>query len=313
RLRAAGARPGPARAPPALAGLRAPQAEAPSARPAASPERGAPYATAAMSDRDGMGPLRHRMFVCGLHRNIPEEEVLDEMSRFGKVLDVKVRSSVKDTFAFVQFGDSRSIERAIEELNDSRGSPLGDTVSANFATADSKRGGGSDWADGRGGGGRWGGGGDRREDGDRGRGGDWSRRDWDRGDRRQDDWPPRPPPPARWEQRRGRSRSLPRESWDSGRIRQDSSVPQGRYKIRVENLPDDMTWIELKEISREFGGNSLTFTRTFRARDVNTGIVEFSDRRDSDRLMRELDGRRMQGSDARLAARPEAGYADGRR
>lgn len=239
---------------------------------------------------------------------------MDEMKRFGKVLDVKVRSSVRDTFAFVQFADARSIERAIEEFNGSAGSPLGDTVSANFATEDTKRDrGGHERADDRGGG-RWGGSGDRREDGDRGRGGDWRSRDWDRGDRRQDDRPPRPPPPQRWEQRRGRSRSLPRDDrWDGGRIRQGSSVPQGRYKIRVENLPEDMTWIELKEISREFGGDSLTFTRTFRVRDNNTGIVEFSDRRDSDKLIRELDGRRMQGSDARLSARPEAGYGDGRR
>lgn len=260
-----------------------------------------------MGDRHEMGPLKHRMFLCGLHKNIPEEEVLDEMRRFGKVHDVKVRSSPKDTFAFVQFSDQRSIDWAIEELSGSRDSPIGDTLSANYATEDNKRDRGADWG-GRGGD-RWSGGGDRREDSDLGRGGDRSRRDWD-------DRPPTPPRPARgeqrWEQRRDRSRSLPRDS-GAGQawIRHGSSVPQGRYKIRVEHLPEDMTWIELKEISREFGGPSLTFTRTFRVRDVNNGIVEFGERRDADKLVSELNGRRMQGSDARLVAKSENN--DGRR
>lgn len=79
-------------------------------------------------------------------------------------------------------------------------------------------------------------------------------------------------------------------------------MPQGHYKIKIENLPDDMTWVELKEIGREFGGSSLTFARTFWVRNSNQGIVEFSDRRDSEKLRRELDGRRIQGCSERLIA-----------
>lgn len=142
-------------------------------------------------DRHGMGPLEHRLFVCGLRKGIPEDEVEDEMRRYGRVLDLRVRSSPKDTFCFVQFDGVRALERAIDGFQDSDYSSLGDSVRVAPATEDKKRQGGSDkWSDGRDGGrddrwwggrGDWRDGGDRgRDGGDRGRDGGWSQRDWDR-------------------------------------------------------------------------------------------------------------------------------------
>lgn len=73
----------------------------------------------------------------------------------------------------------------------------------------------------------------------------------------------------------------------------------GRHKITVENLPDDMTWVELKDLGREYG-RSLTFARTFQYRRVLCGMLEFQDRGDADVVFRELDNRRIEGAKQRL-------------
>lgn len=110
--------------------------------------------------------------------------------------------------------------------------------------------------------------------------------------------PPREPP---------RDANPPRE-YDSGpgsfrKVREvyESKVPLGRHKITVENLPEDMTWVEFKDLGKDFG-SSITFARTFQVNGVNRGMLEYQDRADADNAIRELDDRRVEGSNLRLRA-----------
>lgn len=83
-------------------------------------------------------------------------------------------------------------------------------------------------------------------------------------------------------------------------------VPVGRHKITIEGIPDDMSWVELKDVGREYG-QSLTFSRTYRYRDQNYGMLEYSDSADAETAIRELDRRRVQGSNQRLRCYPGPG------
>jgi len=76
----------------------------------------------------------------------------------------------------------------------------------------------------------------------------------------------------------------------------------GRHKVGIENLPEDMTWLELKDLGRDYGP-SLTFARTFRQNGGYFGMLEFKDKADALKVFRELDNRRVQGSSKRLKAR----------
>lgn len=103
-----------------------------------------------------------------------------------------------------------------------------------------------------------------------------------------------PPPRYRSRSRDGRDQG----QYDSGY----SKVPVGRHKITVENIPEDMGWLELKDLGRDIGP-SLTFARTFRlGRNGYCGMLEFRDRQDAEAVVRELDGRRVEGSQERLRA-----------
>merc|ERR1719158_2645785 len=64
----------------------------------------------------------------------------------------------------------------------------------------------------------------------------------------------------------------------------------GRHKVTVENLPNDMSWQELKDLVVEIGP-SLTFARTFEYRGVPCGMVEFERRHDAEAVFGELDDR----------------------
>eukprot|EP00933_Yihiella_yeosuensis_P033436 TRINITY_DN27141_c0_g1_i1.p1 TRINITY_DN27141_c0_g1~~TRINITY_DN27141_c0_g1_i1.p1 ORF type:complete len:405 (+),score=54.08 TRINITY_DN27141_c0_g1_i1:72-1286(+) len=75
----------------------------------------------------------------------------------------------------------------------------------------------------------------------------------------------------------------------------------GRHRVTVENLPDDMTWDELKELAEDFGP-SVTFARTFKVKDSFCGELGFEELRDAEAVVRELDNRRVEGSSMRLAA-----------
>lgn len=82
-----------------------------------------------------------------------------------------------------------------------------------------------------------------------------------------------------------------------------SSVESGKYKIKLEGLPSDMTWTELKELGKQYVENQrgVTFSRTFRLADGQwAGILEFKEKSDAEGVMRKLDGRKIKGHDGRL-------------
>lgn len=99
-----------------------------------------------------------------------------------------------------------------------------------------------------------------------------------------------PPPP----ERQGRGR----DDFDTS---QREKIPVGRHKITVENLPDDMSWTELKDLGKDFGP-SVTFAKTYKVKGIYYGMLEFQAREDADTAVRELDHRRVQGSNLRLRA-----------
>lgn len=318
-----------------------------------------------MGERDrSPGPLRYRLWAGGLDQDITPEEVRRKMERFGDVTHVSIRSSARDTFAFVQFTNDQAIEDSITYMDNS--TSLGQKVRVARATEDRKSNGNrrppqrddSRAPPPRGGGGRndyqdercdyrgghadsrgAGQGQDRappprndyREDSreyqrgsrcerEQPRGGGYSppprfyerkeeprddrrenyrddRRDDHRDDRRDDRRDPRGDD---WRERdRGERSRSPRN--DGGVVRMAGKVPMGRYKITVEHIPEDMSWLELKDLGRDFGP-SLTFARTYRYRGNWYGMLEFKDRTDAERVIRELDNRRVQGSNERLRA-----------
>mmetsp|Transcript_75975 Transcript_75975/g.176249 ORF Transcript_75975/g.176249 Transcript_75975/m.176249 type:complete len:275 (-) Transcript_75975:140-964(-) len=270
-----------------------------------------------MGDRDDSpGPLRYRLWAGGLYKDVTEDEVRKKMERFGEVVDVRIRSSPRDTFAFVQFTSQKAIDNAIEKMDNS--TSLGDRVRVAMATENTKK---KCDEDGRR---------DRRCDsrGD-GRG---PRRGYLREDRRGDSRRPERHDDARGEfrgrhrddsldERRAGYRRCPGDRDDprgrDGRLRHRSrsrdgvvrmagKVPVGRHKITIENLPEDMSWLELKDLGRDYGP-SLTFARTYRQGNSYYGMLEFKDRGDADRVISELNNRRVQGSKERLRAYYGAG------
>lgn len=308
-----------------------------------------------MGDRDDSpGPLRYRLWCGGLYKDVSEDEVRKRMSRFGEVVDVRIRSSPRDTFAFVQFTNQKAIDTAIEKMDNS--SSLGDRVRVAQATENAKkrcdeegagrdgrrddsrgapreaRRGGERRGESRGrgdarGGREPGGGrfrrGDPRDDprGDprfHGRGGDrhYGRRgayrdDADDMDDRDDRDDSRDYGGAgrggrggspRGRGRGGREERCQRRSRSrDGVVRMAGKVPVGRHKVAVENLPEDMSWLELKDLGRDYGP-SLTFARTYRQGGGYYGMLEFKDRADADRVISEMNNRKVQGSKERLRA-----------
>jgi len=73
--------------------------------------------------------------------------------------------------------------------------------------------------------------------------------------------------------------------------------PVGKHQITIENVPDDMGWLELKDLGRQYG-RSVTFSRTFRRGSICFGMLEFMDPQEAHQCIRELDGRRIEGGTA---------------
>jgi len=71
----------------------------------------------------------------------------------------------------------------------------------------------------------------------------------------------------------------------------------GHYRIALENIPADMSWLELKDLGKEYGP-SVTFSRTYQRDGVCCGMIEFAAQEDARRCVAELDGRRIQGGPA---------------
>jgi RNA recognition motif-containing protein len=78
------------------------------------------------------------------------------------------------------------------------------------------------------------------------------------------------------------------------------STTVGKYRLRLSNLPADMSWQELKRLGGDYG-KSVVFARTQKDRDGGmTGVLEFTERRDADRVTEALDGKRMEGAERRI-------------
>jgi len=90
-------------------------------------------------------------------------------------------------------------------------------------------------------------------------------------------------------------------SYRKARDEYESKIPHGRHRIIVENLPDDMTWVEFKDLGKDFG-SSITFARTSQEKGMNRGMLEYKDRAHAENALHELDNRRVEGSNLRLRA-----------
>lgn len=78
---------------------------------------------------------------------------------------------------------------------------------------------------------------------------------------------------------------------------------QGKYRVKIERLPEDMGWQELKGLGADFAkSGQCTFSRTNRDR---TGVLEFTSIEDMRRAIDELDGRRFAGSEDSVVAYEE--------
>jgi len=97
-----------------------------------------------------------------------------------------------------------------------------------------------------------------------------------------------------------RRRSRSRDRGD--RRRQPRNTPaQGKYKCELENLPPEMTWMDLKNLARKMrGGNEVTFARTYEERGMPCGILEFESKAAMKDLMKHLDGKRINGHKVRI-------------
>lgn len=69
----------------------------------------------------------------------------------------------------------------------------------------------------------------------------------------------------------------------------------GQHRITIENIPEDMSWLELRDVGTDFGA-TVTFSRTYQRGETFLGMLEFADLSDARRVMSELDGRRMEGA-----------------
>jgi len=261
-----------------------------------------------------------RVWVGGLPTGIEEEEIQKEFERYGEVEKVDVKSSTRDVFAFVKFNKTSDAEYAIEKLDQQQAFGVKIVVRMSQSSGPKsrqqrqdrsrdrsprrspprrspprrspppRRGDSRDR--------------DRSRGGGAGRGGSRDVRDRDdsRRDDRRDD---RSRSRGRDDDRHGRNRSRSRvRSYgdDKGKGKgKGGTVPKGGYKITVENLPDDMSWHELKDLGRNYG-DSVTFSRTFRKGSAFCGLIEFKEKEDADKAVRELDRRLIEGCRDKLRA-----------
>lgn len=81
------------------------------------------------------------------------------------------------------------------------------------------------------------------------------------------------------------------------------SEQKGQYRVKIENLPEDIGWQELKNLGTDFAKQGkCTFSRTNRD---HTGVLEFTSFDDMSHAIQELDGRRFSGDANRLVAYEE--------
>jgi len=109
--------------------------------------------------------------------------------------------------------------------------------------------------------------------------------------------------PERRQRSRSRSRRRQRSPSEESRGRQSIiRVPKGNIRLRIESLPVDMSWQELKNLGQDYASSTsaVTFSRTWKERGEGVGTLEFSDKREADKVRAALDGKRIEGCERRL-------------
>ena len=212
-----------------------------------------------MTDADMTVAAPSRIWVGGLTSETKEDDVLSIFKSFGTISDVKIRTSAKDIYCFLNLtGDA---EGAIKALDQSK--LLGKTIKVANAKAENGR-----------------------------------------SDRRRS--PPRRSRSTSRRRYRTRSRSPRRRSRtprrDRSRSAGRSTVPQGRVKLRIENLPPDMSWQELKTLGQDYASSTaaVTFSRTWKERGIGMGVLEFTEKREAEKVKASLNEKRIEGCDRRL-------------
>lgn len=64
-------------------------------------------------------PGQARIWIGGLGDRTKESDLRNIFGDFGKIVDVKLRSSSKDVFAFVEFKEQKQAQKALEEMDQS--------------------------------------------------------------------------------------------------------------------------------------------------------------------------------------------------
>lgn len=219
--------------------------------------------------RSGEGgvPNELNQLWVGHLKNSDEDKLKSAFEKYGEIKDIKIRSNRQGLFAFIEFESKQAGEDAIKGLDQTE--VCGGNIAVAWAKEKSGRRRERSYS--------------RRRSHSRGRRSySRGRRSYSRGRRR------RSYSRDRYRRRRSYSR-------DRGYGRMRARVPKGDYKIELENLPPDMTWGDLKSLARKYthSFNDVTFTRTWQDGRVMKGIVELIDQSSVDRIIDELDGKRI--------------------
>lgn len=208
-----------------------------------------------------------RVWVGRIDDNANKEDVRKALSEFGEVVDVKYfRKSRNDSFAFVQFKKVHCADRA---MKDGDGLKIqGRAVKIGPANPSNQDDNNSKTTP------------SKREEAHPPRSSFYSNDEREVSTRRR--------------QSRSRSRSRSRDR------KEESSTG----KVRIENLPIDMTWQELERLALDYG-KSVDYVRTYKEKAMVVGLVEFTEKRDAQKFVSSLDGKKMEGSELRLRAKLE--------
>lgn len=207
-----------------------------------------------------------RVWVGRIDDNANKEDVRKALSEFGEVVDVKYfRKSRNDSFAFVQFKKAHSADRA---MKDGDGLKIqGRSVKIGPANPSGQEDGNASYS----------------------KTSSFSRREGE-GQPRSSYYSNEERGAAQRRQSRSRSRS------------RDQKEAKSSFKVRIENLPLDMTWQELERLGSDYG-KSVDYVRTYKEKSMVVGLIEFTERRDAQKMVSGLDGKKMEGSDLRLKAK----------
>lgn len=227
-----------------------------------------------------------RIWVGGLESRTTEQHLEDVFGEYGAVTEVRIRSTTRDVFAFVQFTEHSAAAKSVKGLN--QAFIRGKRVKCAWAEFKPKRVSFSRSPPPR-----------RRSRSPR------KRRSPSRERYRRRSPSPRfrrRSPSPRYRRRRSRSPHSRRERSRSRNSRRTqgrggsgySSVPQGDFKIELENIPEEMSWMDLKSLGRKYA-EGVTFARTWQANGKQCGLLEYSSRRDMQDALEQLDGSEVEG------------------